>query len=80
VLNVEAWVDIDITAVDILIDLIDEVRGRGITVGMARVKQDLLDDLEAGGLVDRIGRDHLYPTLPTVADAFSDRQLPPAAG
>ncbi|MEZ5143354.1 MAG: sulfate permease [Acidimicrobiales bacterium] len=73
VLNVEAWVDIDITAVDTLHDLIDDVTEHDVVFAMARVKQDLYDDLELGGLVDRIGEDRLYPTLPTAIDAFERR-------
>jgi len=44
---------------------------RGIVVALARVKQDLLDDLVASGLADAIGRDRLYPTLPTALTAYT---------
>ena len=37
---------------------------------MARVKQDLRDALEAAGLVDKIGEDHIFPTLPTAVKAY----------
>ena len=37
---------------------------------MARVKQDLLDDLEAAGLDHAIGTEHFYPTLPTAVTAY----------
>jgi sulfate permease, SulP family len=37
---------------------------------MARVKQDLRDSLEAAGLLDKIGEDHIYPTLPTAVEAY----------
>ena len=37
---------------------------------MARVKQDLLDDLRAYGLADSIGPDRLFPTLPTALAAY----------
>jgi sulfate permease, SulP family len=39
-------------------------------VGLARVKQDLLDDLTAFGLTDSIGPDHIFPTLPTTVAAY----------
>ena len=51
-------------------------------VAAARVKQDLMPDLHAGGLVDRIGVDHIFPTLPTAVAAFCAEQhvvRPPAA-
>jgi SulP family sulfate permease len=38
---------------------------------MARVKQDLLVALEAAGLLDRVGADRIYPTLPTAVAAYA---------
>ncbi len=73
VLNTEAIVEVDITAVDALEELRAELAGRGVVFAMARVKQDLLAELEPSGLLERIGREHLYPTLPTAIDAFHAR-------
>ena len=39
---------------------------------MARVKQDLRDDLVRAGLVDRVGADLIFPTLPTAVTAYLD--------
>ncbi|MFZ4640445.1 MAG: SulP family inorganic anion transporter [Nodosilinea sp.] len=69
VLNAEAIVEIDITAADMLADLYDELTARGITMGMARVKQDLYMQLERSGLLNQLG-DHIYFTLPTAIEAF----------
>ncbi|HEX6360346.1 sulfate permease [Actinophytocola sp.] len=77
-LNAEANVEVDITAVDALEDLRAELTGRGIVFAMARVKQDLRDQLATSGLVDRIGDDHIFPTLPTAVAAFRrDHQAMP---
>jgi sulfate permease, SulP family len=70
VLNVEAMVEVDITGLDALEAVRSTLVERGIVVALARVKQDLLDDLEAYGLADSIGREHLYPTLPTALAAY----------
>lgn len=70
VLNVEANVEVDLTALDALDQLRTELAARGIVFAMARVKQDLRAALDAAGLVDRIGPNRLYPTLPTAVDAF----------
>jgi high affinity sulfate transporter 1 len=70
ILNVEANVEVDITSVDALDELVSELKGRGVQFAMARVKQDLLDDLEAAGFVDRVGSDLLFPTLPTAVQAY----------
>lgn len=70
ILNAEANVEVDITSVDALDELVAELDHRGVHFAMARVKQDLLDDLQAAGFVDRVGRDRLFPTLPTAVQAY----------
>ena len=70
VLNVEAMVEVDITGLDGLESVRSTLADRGIVVALARVKQDLLDDLEAYGLVESIGPDRLYPTLPTAVAGY----------
>jgi SulP family sulfate permease len=70
VLNAEAIIDVDITAVDALEGLRRELSDQGIVFAMARMKQDLRADLERTELLERIGEDHLFPTLPTAVEAF----------
>ncbi|MET7481679.1 sulfate permease [Streptomyces sp. NPDC005538] len=70
VLNTEANVEVDITALDAVDDLRRELTDRGIEFALARVKQDLLADLEAYGLADAVGRDRIFPTLPTTVAAY----------
>ena len=72
-LNAEAIVEIDLTAADALGELHDELERRGIVLAMARVKQDLRDQLERIGLITHIGADRLYPTLPVAVEAFEQR-------
>lgn len=74
VLNVEANVEVDITAVDALERLRQDLTQRDIVFALARVKQDLRDALTAAGFVDRIGRDRLFLTLPTAVAAFERSQ------
>lgn len=69
-LNTEANVEIDITAIDALDALREELQARGIVLALARVKQDLRDDLEAAGFLDRLGPGRLFYTLPTAVEAF----------
>ena len=73
VLNCETNIDPDITAVDAMEQLRGQLAERGITFAMARVKQDLWDDLLAAGLIDRVGEDRIFPTLPTAVEAFRNR-------
>jgi high affinity sulfate transporter 1 len=70
VLNAEANVEVDLTALDILDQLRAELESRGIEFAMARVKQDLRVSLEAAGLVDKIGEDRIFMTLPTAVEAY----------
>jgi sulfate permease, SulP family len=70
VLNAEANVEVDLTALDVLDQLRSELASRGIVFAMARVEQDLRDALEAAGLVDRIGVDRIFMTLPTAVEAY----------
>lgn len=77
VLNTEANVEVDITALDAVDALRRELADRGIVFALARVKQDLLDDLEAYGLADSVGHNLIFPTLPTAVAAYRawcDRQ------
>lgn len=72
-LNAEAIVEIDITAIDALESLRAELEGRGIVLALARVKQDLRDDLEAADFVDRLGPARIFLTLPTAVEAFREQ-------
>jgi SulP family sulfate permease len=69
-INAEANVEVDLTSLDALDRLRRDLDARGVVLALARVKQDLLDDLKAAGLVDAIGTDRMYPTLPTAVAAY----------
>jgi SulP family sulfate permease len=69
-LNAEANTEIDLTAVDALDFLRARLEDKRIRFVMARVKEDLRASLAAGGLLDRIGADAIYPTLPTAVAAY----------
>ena len=69
-LNAEANVEVDLTAVDSLDSLRRTLNKRGIVFVMARVKQDLRDQLEAAGFIESVGEDHVYATLPTAMAAY----------
>jgi len=74
VLNAEANVEVDLTALDALERLRSDLAARGIVFAMARVKQDLRDALGAAGLIDKIGEDHIFMTLPTAVEAYRNRR------
>jgi MFS superfamily sulfate permease-like transporter len=70
VLNTEANVEVDITALDAVDAVRQELVGRGVVFALARVKQDLRDDLDAYGLTEAVGPERVFPTLPTAVAAF----------
>ncbi|WP_330294795.1 SulP family inorganic anion transporter [Streptomyces sp. NBC_00503] len=70
VLNTEANVEVDITALDAVDALRQELEHRGIVFALARVKQELREDLDAYGLTASVGASHIYPTLPTALEAY----------
>ncbi|GAA1990641.1 SulP family inorganic anion transporter [Catenulispora subtropica] len=69
-LNAEANVEVDITALDALEELRKELVRRGAVFALARVKQELRGELDAYGLTASIGEDLIFPTLPTAVDAY----------
>jgi sulfate permease, SulP family len=73
VLNTEAIVEIDITAMDMLEELVDELKVRGITFAMARVKQDLYAQLKRSQLLQKISEDRIYLTLHSMIIGFKSR-------
>ena len=72
VLNTEANVEVDITALDAVDALRRELTQRGVVFALARVKQDLMDDLRAYGLADTVRADRIFPTLPTAVAAYRE--------
>nr|BFE71869.1 hypothetical protein GCM10020092_051700 [Actinoplanes digitatis] len=72
VLNMESNVEVDITALDALDALRREIADRGIVFALARVKQDLLDQLVSFGLAAAVGTERIFPTLPIAVAAYRD--------
>ncbi len=70
VLNVEANVEVDFTALEALDAVREEIAASGGVFALARVKQDLLARLQSFGLADKIGADLIFPTLPTAVQAY----------
>ena len=54
-------------------DLHNALDDQGTELWLARVKRDVLGPMEAHGVADVIGRENMYPTLPTAVQAYRDR-------
>jgi high affinity sulfate transporter 1 len=76
VLNAEANVEVDLTALDAVDQLRQDLARRGIVFAMARVTWHLREALAAAGLLDTIGDDHIFPTLPTAVQAYRSSRTP----
>ena len=51
---------IDLSGIQALIELYDDLESEGITVMLTSVQPKVLHDLEQGGLVEKIGREHIF--------------------
>ncbi len=80
VLNVEAVIEVDITGLDAMESLRSTLTDSGVVFALARVKQDLLDDLQSYGLAESIGSARLFPTLPTAVAAYESWRIQRADG
>ena len=80
VLNMEANVEIDLTATDMLDELRAELASRGIVLALARVKQDLALYLDRAGLLERIGDRPRVPDAADRARRIPDTTLPAVVG
>lgn len=69
-LQCEAIVEIDSTGVDALQTLADELRMAGVRFVLVRAKSELLETLERTPVLEQIGPDSAYPTLPTLVEAY----------
>ncbi len=60
------------TGVVLVLSLVDDVHRLGVVVALTHAKHDLLADLGRTGILERIGREHVFPTNPTAVDAFRE--------
>ena len=51
-IDAEAMTDVEVTGQEKLRELIEELHGTGMTVGVARVRRDVSDNLERAGLLE----------------------------
>jgi hypothetical protein len=48
-----------------------------VRLALTRVKRELLDQLAVAGVLERVGADHVFATIPTAVAAFHARREPP---
>jgi MFS superfamily sulfate permease-like transporter len=68
----EPITDVDTTAAEMLETLDAELRGRGLVLAFAELKDPVRARLEGYGTIDRLGGIRVYPTIGTAVDAYLD--------
>jgi SulP family sulfate permease len=71
VLNAEANTEVDLTGIEALRELRHTLTDRGVVFVLARVKQDLRDDLERAGFLGEVDEQLIFMTLPTAVQAYA---------
>jgi sulfate permease, SulP family len=69
-IDAEAIIDIDVTAIEALSTLQRELERKGIVLAIARANHPLQHMLKRAGLTERIGPEHFYPTVRTGVQAY----------
>jgi len=72
ILNMEANVELDSTALATMEDLWEALDEQGTELWLARVKRDVLAPMATHGVADVIGRDNMYSTLRTALDGYRE--------
>jgi MFS superfamily sulfate permease-like transporter len=75
-LDLAATSDLDVTTIDVLTDLVADLRGRGIEVRFAQVKGPVRDRMRRTGLMDVVGEGSLYPSVAAAVRAFEAGRAP----
>jgi high affinity sulfate transporter 1 len=66
----EPVTDVDLTAADMLAELLDELDAAGVTLVWGELKGPAKDRLRHYGLFDRMRADHFFPTMGSVVDGY----------
>jgi MFS superfamily sulfate permease-like transporter len=73
VMNAEAWMFLDSTAVDAIKQLQSDLEQVGVTLCFARLKGRQREIFADTGLTDRVGVSHFFPTVQSAVTAFQAR-------
>jgi sulfate permease, SulP family len=77
-INLEACPEIDVTGLEMLQELMNELNEWGITLCFARVADPVQDLFARSGFCERLGRQSIFRTTSAAVDAFLARAQPAA--
>jgi MFS superfamily sulfate permease-like transporter len=63
ILDADAMADIDYTGLTALRDLAAELKGQGVTIGIARASHLVHHNLKHGSILEQLGPDHLFASV-----------------
>ncbi len=66
----EPVTDVDSTAADVLAELYEELQEDGIQLCFAEIKGPVKDHLQRYGLLEKIGKEHFFPTMGSSVDRY----------
>ena len=69
-LDLGATADLDIGTSDMLRDLSADLQTNGVALLMAEVRSSVRDRMQRTGLLESVGEDHLYASIPAAVEAF----------
>ncbi len=70
IVTAEPVTSIDVTSADVLAELLEELRGMGIELSFAELKDPVADKLKRFELFERFGADHFHPTVGAAVDDY----------
>ena len=70
VVAAEPITDVDMTAADILDELLGDLARSGVELRFAEMKDPVKDWLRRYGFLEKLGEDVFYPTVGTAVDAY----------
>lgn len=76
ILNMEANVELDATALNVMAELNDTLAEDGVDLWLARVKNDVRTPMQAHGVASVIHENRMYPDLPVAVEAYRRDYLP----
>jgi SulP family sulfate permease len=75
VMNAEAWMFLDATAIDAIKQLQSDLEQVGVTLCFARLKGRQREIFEETGLTDQVGESRFFPTVQSAVTAFEVQSL-----
>jgi high affinity sulfate transporter 1 len=69
VLDLAASTDLDVAATDALVELLTDLRARGIELRLAHARAGVRDRMRRTGFLAQLGEDHVFPSTQQAVDA-----------